>query len=305
MLTLKQNPFQLILNQGSPATILQVLKLLDRLETSSGFKNLLHLISLQNDDSGFPNNLERGNPSSVKITYRATRTLTQIGVSKDSHTIVSAVNWLIKQQEKDGGWHENPTIALPKWVTWESTRKSVTWYTCQIATLLHELGMEKTDTFRKTVSFLEKAEMPNGGWPSVVGSKQIDPDTTVEIGNFLAKIHGPDYPPFLRVKKMFEEQISALAKKIAHETVDDAYELTHLVRDEVPNYMYSVGDKRVKKSLKMLIQVQREDGGWKTFYSGGKSDVAITVYALQVLVSHKIIRKTTLQTMFDHAMKNR
>ena len=53
----------------------------------------------------------------------------------------------------------------------------------------------------------------------------------------------------------------------------------------------------------MLVQAQCKDGGWKTFYSSGKSDVAMTVYALQVLVSHEIVKKQTLQEMFDYAIK--
>jgi len=303
VLNLKENPFPLILNQGSPASILLALKLVDRIEISMGFKNLLRLISLQNDDGGFPNNFESNSPSSVKTTYRATRTLTSIGVDKRSHIIMSAVNWLINQQENDGGWHENPAIALPEWVTWESRTKGVTWYTCQIAMLLKELEMHQIAAFRKAISFLEKTELPSGGWPSVDGLKELDPDSSVGIGNFLAIIYGIKHSSFVKAKKIFEERMSKLSEKIKHETIDDAYELTHLISDEVPNHMYNLEDERVRKVLKTLVHVQRKDGGWKTFYSRGKSDVAITVYALQVLVSHKIIKNEKLQEMFDCTVK--
>jgi prenyltransferase beta subunit len=130
MMRLKENPFPLILNRGSPVSVLQSLKLIDRIETAIGFRNLVQLVSLQNDDGGFPNNLEPNSSSSVKITYKAVRTLTQIGVSKHSQIVTSAVNWLLKHQENDGGWHENPAITIPEQVTWESTTKGVTWYTC-------------------------------------------------------------------------------------------------------------------------------------------------------------------------------
>jgi prenyltransferase beta subunit len=254
---------------------------------------------LQNADGGFPNDFESDNPSSVKTTYRVVRTLTQIGIDKCSHTITAAINWLTNQQENDGGWHENPTITIPEWVTWESTTKSVTWYTCQIAMLLKELGMHETTAFRKAIFFFEKAQLPSGGWPPVVGQKKLDPDSTVGIGNFLAKIHSANHPSVLRAKKIFEERMSELAKKVSQETVDDAYELTHLIFDEVPNHMYNLSDERVRKILKMLVNAQRKDGGWKTFYSDGKSDVAITAYALQVLISHGILKKEFLQEMFD------
>jgi hypothetical protein len=304
-LRLKENPFPLILNKGSPASILQVLKLIDRTETSVGFKNLLRLVSLQNHDGGFPNDFEFTNPSSVKTTYRVARTLTYIGLDKRSHIIVSAIDWLVIQQEKDGGWHENPAITIPEWVTWESTTKSVTWYTCQIAMLLKELGMHETSAFRKAISFFEKTELPNGGWPPVIGMAELDADSSVGIGNFLAEIYGKDYPSFLRSKRIFEERMSELAEKVSHEVIDDAYELTHLISDKVSTYMYGIDDTRIRKVLEMLVQAQCKDGGWKTFYSGGKSDVAITVYALQVLVSHGILKKQTLQEMFDYVVEGR
>jgi hypothetical protein len=262
------------------------------------------LVSLQNTEGGFPKDFRFENPSSVKVTYGVVRTLAYLGIDKRSHIINSAVNWLVNQQEKNGGWHENPAIAIPKWVTWESTTRGVTWYTCQIAMLLREIGMDKTPVFKKAILFLEKTELSGGGWPSVENSRELDADSTVGIGNFLAKLYGKDHPSVLRAKRIFEERMSELAKKVSHKTIDDAYELTHLIFDEVPNYMYHLGDERVKRVLEMLLHVQGKDGGWKTFYSGGKSDAAITVYALRVLLSHGIVQKKTLQEMFDHAVKS-
>lgn len=304
MLSLKKNPFPLILSQGSPASMLQFLKFIDRIECSLGFKNLVRIISLQNNDGGFPNNFEFNAPSSVKFTCRIVRVLTRIGVDKRSYMIISAVNWILNQQEKDGGWHENPAITIPNWVTWESTTKGVTWYTCQIAMLLKELGMQKTRAFGRAISFLGKTELQTGGWPPVDGQRELDPDSTVGTGNFLAAFYGTNHPSFLRAKKIFEQRLTELAEKVQRKTIDDAYDLTHLILDEATNYMYSLDDERVRKVLEMLVKVQREDGGWKTFYSGGKSDVPITVYALQVLVSHKIIKKETLQEMFDRTLRD-
>lgn len=298
---LQKNPFPLILNQGSSANILQALKLTDRLGTPLGFRNLLRLVSMQNADGGFPNNLEQGNPNSVKATYKAARTLVTAGIAQRSNTIASAVKWLVSQQAQDGGWHENPAIKIPESVTWESTTKSVTWYTCQVAKLLDELDMSGEPAFKKAVSFLEEAELP-GGWPPVAGQQDIDPDSTVGIGNFLARLHGTSHHSFLKAKAIFEERMSVLAQKVAHETVDDAYELTHLVFEDAPNFMYDEGDERVERVLEALVRAQREDGGWKTFYSGEKSDAAITAYSLEVLVLHGVIDKSDLQEMLDQVI---
>ena len=65
---LRTNPFPFILSKGNPLSILQILSPIDRLGTQPGFDNLAAVISLQNKDGGFPRNLQRKQPSSVKAT---------------------------------------------------------------------------------------------------------------------------------------------------------------------------------------------------------------------------------------------
>ena len=142
---LKTDPFPFILSKGDPLSILQILTSIDRLGTQPGFDNLAAVISLQNKDGGFPRNLQRNQPSSVKATYRVLGTLHAAGVDKRSFMVTSALDWVLKWQEIEGGWHENIAVILPEWMTWESTSQSVTWYTCQIGKLLQQLKMTQRE----------------------------------------------------------------------------------------------------------------------------------------------------------------
>jgi len=153
---LKKNPFPFLLSKGDPLSLLQILTTIDRLGTRPGFNSLTAVISQQNEDGGFPRDIKNGPPSSVKTTYRVLRTLHKVGFDKNSYIMTSALDWLLKWQDRDGGWHENLAIELPEWMTWESTTKSVTWYTCQIGKLMQQLLMQNTTTFKRIVEFLCK-----------------------------------------------------------------------------------------------------------------------------------------------------
>ncbi|MFB0522559.1 MAG: hypothetical protein ACETV1_02215, partial [Candidatus Bathyarchaeia archaeon] len=150
--------------------------------------------------------------------------------------------------------------------------------------------------------FFVENELPDGGWSAVVGRDGPDPDSTTGIGDFLAPILGKKHAAVSRAKKMFESSLAALLSKLEKERIEDAYELTHLVFETPQNFMYHKGDKRIRSLLETLVKAQRKDGGWRTFYSEGKSDVPITVFSLQVLVSHGVISKAWLQTLFDSAL---
>ncbi len=300
---LKKNPFPFILNKSDPLSIMQILTTIDRLGTQPGFDSLTAIMSLQNNDAGFPRNLERGQPSSIKATYRVLQALHRAGVDKRSYIMTSALNWLLKWQETDGGWHENVAITLPEWMTWESTSQSVTWYTCQIGKLLQQLGMENTKEFKRIVDFFTQTVLPDGGWGAVVGRDGPDPDSTTGIGDFLGPILGKQHNVISRTKEMFESNLAKLLSKLEKEKVEDAYELTHLVFETSPNLMYQKGDNRIRTLLEALVKAQRNDGGWLTFYSEGKSDVPITVFSLQALVSHGVLTKSAVQSMFDSAVK--
>lgn len=158
---------------------------------------------------------------------------------------------------------------------------------------------------KKICALFERSELKTGGWSAVVGLNGLDPDSTVGIGDFLAQAVGRRHSAVSRARKIHDSCMTKLITKVNSERVEDAYELTNLIFDNPQNSMYRSGDERISTILRALVAAQRKDGGWLTFYSGGKSDVPITVFLLRVLVSHSIINTSTLQNMFDVALKDK
>lgn len=159
--------------------------------------------------------------------------------------------------------------------------------------------MQNTRAFRKIIDFFIENELPSGGWSAVVGMEGVDPDSTTGVGDFLASILGRKHQTVSRAKSVFESALKKLLDNVKKERIEDASELTHLVFETQPNLMYQRNDRRIRTLLEALVKVQRKDGGWRTFYSEGKSDVSITLFSLQVLTSHGMISKPSLQRFFD------
>ncbi|MEM3646734.1 MAG: prenyltransferase/squalene oxidase repeat-containing protein [Thermofilum sp.] len=296
---LRYNPFPIILETGSPVTILSLISKIDRASSSVGYACLKTIIGLQKENGAFPRDMKAENPGSVKATYGTIRVLNQCGVSSNSLLVRSALNWLMRQQAEDGGWHENPEVKLPEWIAWESTVRSVTWYTSQVAELLLELGMTRTEQFEKALLFLEGSERKEGGWGVFWQDPELDPDSTTGITAFLAQSRGEDHPAVRRGRIIFEAKLNELVQQVEREKTDCAYTLTHLLFDTPENKMYRKNDPRIQTLLKALVEAQRPDGGWSTFYSSDKPEPAMSAYAVSVLLAHRAVDKAVLRSMFD------
>lgn len=57
---------------------------------------------------------------------------------------------------------------------------------------------------------------------------------------------------------------------------------------------YDVSDPRVKRMMKALIDIQREDGGWRPFWSE-ESSLVYTLLALKVLVLSGVLARDRLE----------
>lgn len=84
-------------------------------------------------------------------------------------------------------------------------------------------------------------------------------------------------------------------QQVKQEKIECAYTLTHLLFDTPENRMYRKDDPRVQTLLEALVEAQRPDGGWSTFYSPDKPEPAMSAYAVSVLLSHQAM----LCSMFD------
>jgi hypothetical protein len=78
---------------------------------------LHYLRKLQNQDGGFPYNLEMGKPSSVNETSGILSLVAELNLSESS-VCQKIVNYLFQIQGPNGSWNENPEISQfnpPRW----------------------------------------------------------------------------------------------------------------------------------------------------------------------------------------------
>src|SRR5512133_103537 len=76
------------------------------------------LLSLQNPDGGFPSRPKAGSPSAVDSTLTSLWQLDELGML-DHPATKQAATFLIKMQQADGSWDENPALPehdLPPWI---------------------------------------------------------------------------------------------------------------------------------------------------------------------------------------------
>ncbi len=125
----------------------------------------------------------------------------------------------------------------------------------------------------------------HGGWPSLakgIGDQQNgtgDPDATVQIGFLMGEIYGEKDPAYLKGKELFESYLDECAQDIergyrvrlrdGEREELDVYHLTHLLLSwllDPPRRFqsgYDASDPRLKRMMEALIDIQREDGGWR------------------------------------------
>jgi prenyltransferase beta subunit len=80
-------------------------------------------------------------------------------------SIQGALTFILKQQRPDGGFAEAQDVPIPEWMTWESKTKSVTYYTARIIELLHLVGMDDTEAFKRAMEWLRGMQIPDGTYP--------------------------------------------------------------------------------------------------------------------------------------------
>lgn len=79
---LRYKPFPIVLELGSPTTILSLISKIGRASSSIGYTCLKTIIGLQKENGAFPGEMKSENAGSVKATCGTIRVLTRCGVSK-------------------------------------------------------------------------------------------------------------------------------------------------------------------------------------------------------------------------------
>jgi hypothetical protein len=301
---LKRDPFALIFEQGDDSTRLACLAFFDRADTPHGNACLVRLLKQQRADGAFPSRLDPG-AWGMQETVRHALLLLRVGMPATGGNVSSAVRFILRNQNPDGGWSENPALEIPLQMTWLSNERSITWLTADAVELLRSVGQGEQPPCQAALTWLRAMQNRHGGWPSVAeeaawGDDDLsDPDATAQIAFLLAEIDGQQDPAFQRGKRLFEHHLDECAQDAergywirardgAREEIE-VYTLTHLLLSsllDAPRRLqggYDVSNPRVRRILEVLVEIQGQDGGWRPFFSEESSPL-YTVLAVEVLV---------------------
>jgi hypothetical protein len=306
----KYDPLHFIFTKGDPYTKLCVLEFSGLANTPPGNSLLLDLLKTQNKDGGFPSNIDP-NFSGVKESERAAFLLLRCGMPKDGLNLAGCIKFLLKNQTEDGGFKENPKIAIPEKIEELSNQKAVTWLTADIVDLLREFGLENTKACQIGIHWLRKVEISGGGWGLFEGEEeQIDPDSSAQITFLMKDLFGEEDPLYKRGIALYEEHLSQVAKdaesgfyyRNGEKTENDIYHLTHLLGQSFffgkrgAEAGYNIKDQRVKKIVRTIIETQRDDGGWRPYWSK-ESDPLYTGLVLKIFLWIGVHSKQKIQYM--------
>ena len=282
---------------------LSCLAFFDLSDTPCGHACLVRLLKQQRADGAFPS---RFDPETwgMQETVRHALLLLEVGMPVKGVNVSSAARFVLRNQNPDGGWCENPGLGIPPEMTWLSNERSITWLTADAVQLLRSVGQGEQPSCQAALSWLRAMQNRQGGWPSVADSTARqeddpgDPDTAAQITFLMEEIYGQEDPAFRRGKQMFAHHLDACARDAergywirardgAREEIE-VYTLTHLLLSSLvdsPRRLqrgYDVSDPRVKRILEVLVEIQGQDGGWRPFFSEASSPL-YTVLAVKVL----------------------
>jgi len=312
---LKHNPFPLIFAQGDEATKLACLEFLGLTDSPRAKGCLLDLIKQQRSNGSFPSRLDPENWG-MRETVRNTLLLLKVGLPTKGANVDSAVQFILSRQRPDGGWSENPSLDIPPWMVELSNEKSVTWITADVVELLRQVEMGECRECKTALEWLRAMQNRHGGWYCYSGSigdqrdATGDPDSTAQITFLMGELYGEDDPVYLRGRGLFETHLDECVQDVdrgyrirlrdGQREELDGYTLTHLLLSwllDQPRRIqsgYDTSDPRVKRMMEALVGIQREDGGWRPFWSEESSPV-YTALAVKVLVLSGMLARDDLE----------
>jgi hypothetical protein len=231
-----------------------------------------YLRQLQNEDGGFPYNLEVGKPSSVNETSGVLRLVAELALG-ESDVCYKIVDYLFSIQRSDGGWDENPEIRQFNPPRWDTPRNINTrmWLTGDITTHLIRLGYDRSKHVKQACDFLLKHMNEKG---KVEGPRIA---TWIAIAIF-GMLEGAESPYVRNTLGLVESWLD-------EESDEDASFLCWYL--ECLGYA-GLPQKQsiVRKCLKRLLTLQDKDGGWKSL-DGSRYNVSTTINALKFLKQHQ------------------
>jgi prenyltransferase beta subunit len=306
---LKYDPIPFIFEKGDLYTKLSVLEMVDLWDNPLGDKLLLELLKTQNKDGGFPSQIDP-EQSGVRKTERVAYLLSRCGMPREGLSLSGCMKFILKHQTGDGGFGENPKIDIPESLNWVSNQKGVTWLTVDIVDLLRLFGQENAKVCQKAINWLRRMELAGGGWGAVEGQETVDPDSSVMVTFLMKDLLGEEDTLYKRGREQYEKHLDQTATDAEQgyyileerKEENDIYHLTHLLGQSffsgkrAVDSGYDIRDRRIKRIVEGIAKIQREDGGFKPYWSQ-ESDPLYTGLALNILLWVKAMKKEKIKSM--------
>lgn len=310
----KHDPIPFIFSKGDAFTKLCVLEMVDLWDSPLGRELLLDILKTQGKDGGFPSSIDP-NLGGVKETERVANILLRCKMPKDGLALASCMKFLLRNQTEDGGFRENAKLTIPPEVIDLSNQKCVTYLTADMVDLLRATGQENTRTCQKAINWLRRMELPEGGWGLFEGEEQIDPDSGAQITFLMKDLLGAEDTLYKRGVELHEKHLDQRAIDAkegfnfftGEKRENDIYHLTHLLGQSFfsgqrgADAGYTVKDKRVKKIAEAMVEIQREDGGFRPFWLK-ESDPLYAGLVLRIFLWIGAIKKSEVKSMVDKAI---
>lgn len=309
---LRYDPLPLIMNRGGPANILAVLGEAGLLTTSLAREYLLALISHQRPDGGFPSKWD-GTQYGVQETGRAVRLLLHSGLGPDTLNVAAALQLLLQAQRPDGGWSENPALKIPPTAPALSTTAGVTWLTAEVIQTIQEAGADElVEPYWQALDWLYRWHCREGGWPSLEGQDQPEPDSSSLITFLLADLYGENDPAVQQGRLYYERCLTRISKDAQQRYYEvrgercglDVYHLVDSVLEpQAAAAGYDMNDERIAHIIEAVADIQRRDGGWRPFWLE-ESDPTYTAYTVRALVWVGALPQETLVEMLRRYLRS-
>jgi hypothetical protein len=307
----KHDPVPFIFSKGDAFTKLCLLEMVDLWDTPLGKELLLDILKTQGKDGSFPSGIDP-NLGGVKETERVAHILLRCKMPKDGLALASCIRFLLRNQTEDGGFRENAKLTIPPEVIDLSNQKCITYLTADMVDLLRAMGQENTRACQKAINWLRRMELPEGGWGLFEGEEQIDPDSGAQITFLMKDLLGAEDTLYKRGVELHEKHLDQRATDAkegfnfftGEKRENDIYHLTHLLGQSFFSGQrsaeagYTVKDKRVKRIAEAMVEIQREDGGFRPFWSK-KSDTLYTGLVLRIFLWIRAMKKNEIKSLIE------
>jgi hypothetical protein len=127
----------------------------------------------------------------------------------------------------------------------------------------------------------------------------------------MGELYGADDPIYLKGRQLFEGHLDECARDVergyrirprdGEREQPEVYHLTHLLLSwwlDPPRRFrsgYDASDPRVRRMMEALVDIQREDGGWRPFYAEESSPL-YTLLAVKALIWSEMLAREDLES---------